>query len=695
MLTPEQYDLIADSMGGIFEDLEEFVIRDFVRRVVGAGTITETARYQLLIAEQMGLSTIAIRNAVQEALALSDAQIEELFTEWGLEGVRMEAGIMKQAGIDTKGMQELEEFQRIMQAAIAQTQGEIKNLTNSMGFAQVVNGKVEFIDIAAYYQKELDSIQMQIQTGVLDYNSAIRQAIKRMADSGLRTIDYKTGWSNQLETAVRRATLTGANQMSGQMTDELGKEMNCNFVEVTAHAGARDTGEGIENHKSWQGKVYSRVGATPEYPNLYEKTGLGRGPGLKGWNCRHDYNNFFPGYSKRAWTDEELENIDPPPFEYKGRTYTYYQATQRQRDIERAIRRSKRELIGYDEAGDTDAFTTASVRLRRQKEEYASFSRAAKLKQRPELQQVYGYGKGIAQKAVHAGKIKVKTKTNGGNGGIIKNKKESVENAVKGLPKSAKTPEERKAFAESYLDNIGVDRSNVKVAIKNTKSEFGYCAISKRDNNTCHYGEYVLKKADQRGEAYQKRTAFHEAYHLALNGQPWDALDGKSFNKKWLMMEETFAEASAHYVAGEYGIKEALAPSYSEKLIKTLPRLKMLEKYKDCQSIKDFGKIALEDRLSGVGGIWSDLYDKIFSLPFDENKYYQKYFDVIRKNYNDLFDKMFENTPENAQYRNYMKDDLFNSINKIKKGWSFEKLSDNEKVVFSNIMINAMERKGI
>ncbi len=72
---------------------------------------------------------------------------------------------------------------------------------------------------------------MQVQSGALDYNSAIRQSVKRMADSGLRTVDYASGWSNHLDVAVRRATLTGANQMSGKLTDVLGEEMACNFVE--------------------------------------------------------------------------------------------------------------------------------------------------------------------------------------------------------------------------------------------------------------------------------------------------------------------------------------------------------------------------------------------------------------------------------------------------------------------------------
>lgn len=404
MLTPEQYDQIGDSLTGLFQDLEAFIIQDFVRRVTTAGTITETARYQLIKAEQMGLSTQAIKEALQQALNISNEEINRLFKDWGLEAIRVENGIASQAGINPMTLESHPELGQIIDSAIDQTKGELVNMTGTLGFAQKINGKIVFTELSQYFQKEMDFVQMQVQSGALDYNSAIRQSVKRMADSGLRTVDYASGWSNHLDVAVRRATLTGANQMSGKLTDALGAEMACNFVEVTAHAGARNTGSGPANHASWQGKVYARKGSTKEYPNLAKVTGYGTGAGLKGWNCRHDYNNFWPGYSERTWTDEELANIDPPPFSYKGKEYDYYAANQRQRAIERAIRKTKRELIGYDAAGDKEAFTAASIKLQRQRQEYQSFSKAADLRQKPERQQVYHFDRKISQKAAQARK---------------------------------------------------------------------------------------------------------------------------------------------------------------------------------------------------------------------------------------------------------------------------------------------------
>ena len=86
------------------------------------------------------------------------------------------------------------------------------------------------------------------------------------------------------------------------------EEMDCEFVEVTAHEGARPT------HAVWQGRVYHRGGAVVQDGERYEDfevaTGYGTGPGLCGWCCRHNFYPFYPGVSVRNYTDERLAELD-------------------------------------------------------------------------------------------------------------------------------------------------------------------------------------------------------------------------------------------------------------------------------------------------------------------------------------------------------------------------------------------------
>lgn len=155
-----------------------------------------------------------------------------------------------------------------------------------MGFSlPSPNGKVTFKPIAKAYQDALDLAQMQVSTGVFDYNTAVRNAVKSLTASGLRFVDYEAGHVNQADVAVRRAVLTGVSQMTGKISEHNAAELETDLVEVTAHAGAR------HDHAEWQGRWYSLSGKSKKYPSLVGVTGYGMGAGLKVWNCRHD---FYP-----------------------------------------------------------------------------------------------------------------------------------------------------------------------------------------------------------------------------------------------------------------------------------------------------------------------------------------------------------------------------------------------------------------
>ena len=182
--------------------------------------------------------------------------------------------------------------------------------------------------------------------------------------------------------------------LNGLKPGEKGWIERMTLVEVTAHPGARPS------HQLWQGRVYSRSGKSKKYENLYAATRLGEVDGLCGANCRHNYYGYVEG-SPRAWSDEELENIDPPPFMYGGKKYTYYEAGQRMRYMERQIRKTKREAVGYEAAGLDDDFTAASIKLNRQRQEYRRFARASGIRPKWERTQELGYNRSVSSKAVH------------------------------------------------------------------------------------------------------------------------------------------------------------------------------------------------------------------------------------------------------------------------------------------------------
>lgn len=138
------------------------------------------------------------------------------------------------------------------------------------------------------------------------------------------------------------------------------------------------------------------------YPDFIKSTGYGTGAGLCGWNCRHSFHPFFPGIDKPSYTDDELAHIDPDPIEYNGKKYDYYACTQKQRSMETAMRKTKRDIISAKGAGDDDRFTEKSILLRRQREQYKDFSEKTGLLTQNERTQVYGFDRSISAKSTAA-----------------------------------------------------------------------------------------------------------------------------------------------------------------------------------------------------------------------------------------------------------------------------------------------------
>lgn len=393
-LTPEQLGEIPVRLEKLTRAFEEKVLEDISRRIAKAGYVTDTAEWQLIRLKEMGYANDFLEKTTAEYTEKSREEIGQLFFDAAQVSDDFYGSVYSKAGKPFTPLADNPYMQQLISAGIVQTENELKNFTRSMGFRmRNPDGTFSFKPAAKAYQDALDLAQMQVSTGVFDYNTAVRNAVRTLAESGLRFVDYETGHVNHADVAVRRAVLTGVSQMSGKISEHNAEELDTDLVEVTAHAGARP------DHAEWQGRWYSLSGKSKKYPSLVDVTGYGTGAGLKGWNCRHDMYPVIEDISVPSYTEEQLKNIDPPPIEYDGKTYTYYECTQRQRRIETAVRKTKREVISSKASGDEDMFTAKSVLLRRQREEYEKFSSAASLLTQKERTQAYGFDRSTAAKS--------------------------------------------------------------------------------------------------------------------------------------------------------------------------------------------------------------------------------------------------------------------------------------------------------
>lgn len=365
-------------------DLEMQIMEDIVRRIKINGEITRSADWQIYRLHELGMSKREIKKAIADNLDLSKAEIKELYNDILRKGYEWDDSIYKTKGKARIPLEENEGLQRLLSAVSEQTSGELKNISQSLGFAvKQPDGKLKFTQAADFYQQSLDNAIMGIASGAFDYNTVIKKVISDMTNSGLRTVDYATGWSNRADVAARRSVMTGLSQLTAKMNEDNAKELGTDYFEVTWHSGARPS------HQEWQGKVYSRK-------ELETICGLGTVTGLCGANCYHDYYPFIPGISERSYTDEELAQMNAEenkPVKYGDKEYTKYEALQRQRKLETAMRAQRQKIHLLEEAGaDEEDIINARCRYRGTSQEYTRFSKAMGLPQQRERVNADGLG---------------------------------------------------------------------------------------------------------------------------------------------------------------------------------------------------------------------------------------------------------------------------------------------------------------
>lgn len=384
MLSPEQLRRMPERLMRIMDDLEADILADICRRLKLSGTVTESALHQIRMLAEQGYSQQYIENRIKQALGLGQAEIDAMFDE----AIQRNEEFLGRAVLKSEITAPARDWNRAVdqqvEALRRQTHNEFYNITQSMGFAIKTAGKPQFTPIATVYQRSLDRVAMEVATGAIDYNTAIRSAVTELANSGLQYVNYASGHRDHADVAVRRAVMTGVTQCASRMSENAMGLLGTQYVEVEAHSGARDTGTGYFNHKSWQGKWYywSRNGEPDplgKYDDFVVVTGYGFGGGLCGWNCRHLWYPVIPGLDEPKYTQEQLDSIDPPPFEWGGRMYTAYQARDKQRWFEREMRRCKRLMIAYNSSGNEDDYRRYQARLRKISKEYKAFSAKAGL----------------------------------------------------------------------------------------------------------------------------------------------------------------------------------------------------------------------------------------------------------------------------------------------------------------------------
>lgn len=384
MYKSDELELFPKNIEEIYAGLENDIMNDIIRRIAETGEITRTADWQLNRLYNMGADKTDIKKHIQEALNLSDTEIEQLYSDTLKEGYLRDESLYRAVGQEFIPFEENMALQQLIEATKQQTAKQLKNITRTMGFAvKQPNGRKTFKTVDDYFKDTMDNAVMHVLNGTFDYNSIIRKVTDEMTRSGVRSINYDSGISTRIDVAARRAILTGVNQVTSRISSDNMQKLDTEFVETSWHSTARPT------HQVWQGRVFYWDRANPNaekieagvlYKSFIRETGYGEVDGLCGANCRHTFYPFIPGISVRTYTDEQLEELNSQENEkkeYNGKEYNKYEATQYQRRLETSMRKYRQDINLLKQSGladDSDEVIAARCKYQTLSRKYSDFS---------------------------------------------------------------------------------------------------------------------------------------------------------------------------------------------------------------------------------------------------------------------------------------------------------------------------------
>lgn len=376
MLTADQIEVLGDKAREIVTPVTEYLIQDIVRRISDAGHLTSTAPYQVWRLQQLGVSQRQLKKELRKRLKVSHRELRQLLTQSAEVGYNFD--ISKLPYVQAVPFAKNQTVQNIIGAAVQMAQDDLSNMTQTLGF---VGPDGQALPLTQAYQQACDFAFQKVATGAQDYNSAIRQATKGLAEKGIVTIDYESGVHTSLDAAVRRNVMGALGIMQEQISQKNHDDMGCDGWEISAHAAS------APDHEPIQGRQYSDAEYIALNNSLVRRIGT--------LNCGHSAFPIILGVNSPQYSNAELEQMrreNEKGIDYEGKHYTMYEATQRQRKLERAIRDRKRRILIDEAAGDKERLAQDQTKLVRLNDEYKRFTKAAGLRSQRERANIAGFG---------------------------------------------------------------------------------------------------------------------------------------------------------------------------------------------------------------------------------------------------------------------------------------------------------------
>lgn len=402
MLSEEQTDLLVERLVNRIEQANTRFLIELGKKIKQIRELTPSQAQQLVQMLKYGGKYEEIINELARYTNLNITELDTIFSNYAKKDFQFAEKFYKYRNIPYIPFDQNMALKGQINALRNIAQNEMYNFTrtNVLGYTiKDLQGKPQFLGLRETYNRVLDEALLNVGQGKTTFDSAMSSILKDIGGSGLKTIEYASGRSMRLDSAVRMHLKGRLRELHNEMQQQLGKEFNADGIEISVHLNPAIDHEKAQGHQfsNAQYELLQNGGEATDYKGKkisldHDDNGTYRP--ISEMNCYHYIFSIVLGASEPEYTEKELQKIidnNNKGFEFDGKHYTNYEGTQMQRTLERKIREQKDTQILAKASGNNELIGESQERITMLTHKYNELNKASGLPTKPQRLRVSGY----------------------------------------------------------------------------------------------------------------------------------------------------------------------------------------------------------------------------------------------------------------------------------------------------------------
>lgn len=370
MLNDQVIEQLTEEIVRRIERVNTFTLKKIGEVLAEIGDMPPARAYELAMILKYGGDYDKIVKELAKMTNLNEKEILDIFEKVAKKNLAFAQQFYEYRGMKYIPYEKNIALQEQVRAIAKITQDTYRNMSNSLGFVRTKNGKKVFTPLAQAYQEAIDDGVTALIQGKDSFNSVLNKTVRELSGSGIKTIEWDTGYHRRLDSSVRMNLRGALRDFSMTLQQQFGEEFGADGVEISVHENPAPDHAEVQGHQfsneefdkfqnnqdshDYNGRLY-----TAEYHG-HDRRSIGQ------LNCYHYIFNIVLGISKPQYTEKKLKEINDKNnkgFMLDGKHYTNYEGLQMQRKLETAIRRQKDRQIMAKASNDEETEQLATQKL--------------------------------------------------------------------------------------------------------------------------------------------------------------------------------------------------------------------------------------------------------------------------------------------------------------------------------------------